>query len=44
MSDEIHNPPSRISEGAWIQNMDQYNKMYERSIKDPEGFWAEEAE
>ncbi len=44
MSDEIHNPPSRISEGAWIQNMDQYNEMYERSIKDPDGFWAEEAE
>ena len=44
MSDEIHNPPSHISEGAWIQNMDQYNKVYERSIKDPEGFWAEEAE
>ncbi len=44
MSDEIHNPPSRISEGAWIQNMDQYNEMYERSIKDPAGFWAEEAE
>jgi len=44
MSDEIHNPPSHISDGAWIQNMDQYREMYERSIKDPEGFWAEEAE
>ncbi len=44
MSDEIHNPPSRISENAWIQNMDQYHEMYKRSIADPEGFWAEEAE
>ena len=44
MSDEIHNPPSRISENAWIQNMDQYREMYKRSIADPEGFWAEEAE
>jgi acetyl-CoA synthetase len=43
MSD-IYKPPSTVSETAWIQNMDQYRKMYERSIKDPEGFWAEQAE
>ena len=43
MSD-IYNPPSTVSENAWIQNMDQYREMYERSIKDPERFWAEQAE
>jgi len=43
MSD-IYNPPSTFSETAWIQNMDQYREMYERSIKDPDGFWAEQAE
>ena len=41
---DIYQPPSTVSETAWVQNMDQYRKMYERSIKDPEGFWAEQAE
>ncbi|MEE8205417.1 MAG: acetate--CoA ligase [Nitrospinaceae bacterium] len=41
---DIYQPPSIVSETAWIQNMDQYREMYERSIKDPEGFWAEQAE
>ncbi len=41
---DIYHPPSNISENAWIKNMDQYKEMYERSIKDPEGFWAEQAE
>ena len=41
---DIYQPPSNISENAWVQNMDQYRDMYERSIKDPEGFWAEQAE
>ncbi|MHC4217421.1 MAG: acetate--CoA ligase [Planctomycetota bacterium] len=27
--------------GAYITSMDQYREMYERSIRDPEGFWAE---
>ena len=42
--DDIYEPPSTVSETAWIQSMDQYREMYERSIKDPEGFWAEQAE
>jgi len=41
---DIYQPPATVSENAWIQNMDQYQEMYERSIKDPEGFWAEQAE
>ena len=41
---EIHHPPAGFSEKAWIQNMKQYKKMYDRSVSDPEGFWAEEAE
>jgi acetyl-CoA synthetase len=42
--DDIYPPPSTVSETAWVQSMDQYREMYERSIKDPEGFWAEQAE
>ena len=41
---DIYQPPSTVSETAWVRNMDQYREMYERSIKDPEGFWAEQAE
>lgn len=45
MSDhEIYNPPKAISDRAYFQNMDQYTKLYNRSIEDPEKFWAEEAD
>ena len=38
-------PPSgAISEGAHIPNIEKYREMYDRSVKDPEGFWAEMAE
>jgi acetyl-CoA synthetase len=44
MADQIFPPPAEFSERAWIKNLDQYKKMYERSIQDPEGFWGEVAE
>ena len=31
------------AEHAWIDN-DKYNQMYQRSVDDPGGFWAEQAE
>ncbi len=37
-------PPREFSARAHIAGMDQYRRMYERSINDPEGFWAEAAE
>ena len=43
MSD-VYKPKPETSEKAWIKNLDQYQEMYDRSIKDPEGFWAEWAE
>ncbi len=39
-------PPAGFSEsvgGAYVGSMEQYRLMYERSLKDPEGFWAEMA-
>ncbi|MEX0965690.1 MAG: acetate--CoA ligase [Bacteroidia bacterium] len=36
-------PPARVKDNAWISAED-YQKMYARSIKDPEGFWGEIAE
>ncbi|MBN1343627.1 MAG: AMP-binding protein, partial [Phycisphaerae bacterium] len=37
-------PPAEISAKAHIKGMKQYQEMYDRSIKDPTGFWLEQAE
>jgi len=37
-------PPQEIVDRAYIKNMDDYQKMYKRSLDDPEGFWGEQAE
>jgi len=37
-------PPANLVKNAWIKSFDEYKKMYDRSINDPEGFWAEVAE
>ena len=34
-------PPKALSEKAWVKSFDEYKKMYDRSINDPEGFWGE---
>jgi acetyl-CoA synthetase len=37
-------PPSKeLSAKAYIKSFDEYKKMYDRSIKDPDAFWAEQA-
>ena len=33
-----------VLEKAHIKSLDEYRALYERSISDPEGFWAEQAE
>jgi len=33
-----------ISKDASISSLDRYRELYERSIQDPKGFWAEQAE
>ena len=42
--DRIFPPPDGFSDaigGAYITSMDQYRQMHERSIRDPDTFWAE---
>ncbi|XP_074598867.1 acetyl coenzyme A synthase [Brevipalpus obovatus] len=34
-------PSDEFKENAHISTMDQYKKLYKRSIEDPEGFWSE---
>jgi acetyl-CoA synthetase len=37
-------PPESFSKKAWIKSMDEYKKMYDRSIAEPDKFWTEVAE
>jgi len=37
-------PPNKLQETSHIRNYDQYKKMYDESITDPDGFWAKQAE
>src|SRR4030066_1448737 len=45
MTEERTFPPSKeFSAKAHIKSMEEYEKIYTRSVEDPEGFWAEMAE
>lgn len=37
-------PSKEISQRAHIKSMQEYEKLYKRSVEDPEGFWADMAE
>ncbi|MCF6238826.1 MAG: AMP-binding protein, partial [Candidatus Marinimicrobia bacterium] len=38
------NPAAEFTANAHIKSMEQYQEMYDRSVNDPDGFWAEQAE
>ncbi len=40
MSDKIYPVPAQWAKRAYV-NADSYQAMYDRSVSDPEGFWAE---
>ncbi|MHC4661865.1 MAG: acetate--CoA ligase [Planctomycetota bacterium] len=40
----MYKPPKKLAEKAYLKSMEEYEKFYERSIEDPEGFWGEIAE
>ena len=37
-------PPDQIRDRAFIKSLDDYRELYRKSVEDPEGFWAEQAE
>jgi len=41
---KVFKPIYRDAEKAHIPNMNTYQEMYDKSVKDPDGFWAEQAE
>ena len=36
-------PPEEFARQAHIKSLAEYQRMYQRSVEDPEGFWAEAA-
>ena len=44
MSDsELYSPSESFAANAHIKSFDEYKAEYDRSIKDPDAFWAEKA-
>ncbi len=43
-NDRAYNPPADFSANAHVKSLDEYRTIYDRSISNPEGFWAEQAE
>ena len=39
----VFNPSKRFRQQAHIKSMQEYNKIYKKSIENPEAFWAEKA-
>jgi len=37
-------PPERIKKTAYVSSMEQYKKMWEQSINDPDKFWLEQTQ
>ncbi|MBN1654283.1 MAG: acetate--CoA ligase [Deltaproteobacteria bacterium] len=44
LREDKYYPPKKMSESTHVKSMDQYKAMYERSLKDPAGFWSEIAD
>ena len=42
--DRVFEPSPVVKLGAYIKSMEEYQKLYARSVEDPEGFWAELAQ
>ena len=40
----IFYPPEELSKKAYIKSLEEYQKIYKRSLDDPETFWGEAAE
>ena len=37
-------PPEGFSRAAHVKSLEEYRRLYDQSVKDPEGFWAEQAQ
>jgi acetyl-CoA synthetase len=39
----VYAPPAHFSSKAYVKSYEDYRTLYNQSVSDPEGFWAEEA-
>ena len=44
MTVKVYKPSIESSKNAWISDLDQYQKLYDESVKNPDEFWAGIAE
>ncbi|RMF07535.1 MAG: acetate--CoA ligase [Candidatus Neomarinimicrobiota bacterium] len=44
MSEKIFPPTAASSRNAWIASLDEYQRLYRKSVEQPEEFWAEQAQ
>jgi len=44
MEKRVFDPPDGFIEDAYLNSMEGYERLYRRSIEDPQGFWGEMAE
>ncbi len=42
--DEVYEPSSAFKKDAYVASRKEYEKMWQRSVDDPEGFWREQAD
>ncbi len=42
--DRVFHPPPEFASQAQVKSIEEYRELYERSIADPEAFWAEAAQ
>ena len=38
---DVYPVPEKVQKTAYINSMDMYNKLWKRSVEDPDGFWSE---
>jgi acetyl-CoA synthetase len=43
VSDEVYEVKPAIRERAHLKSMEEYQRLYDRSLEDPRGFWGEQA-
>jgi acetyl-CoA synthetase len=43
LDEKAVSPPAEFSKGAHVKSLEEYRKMHERALEDPEAFWGEQA-
>ena len=42
--DEKYAPPARVKDGALVATAEEYDRLYQQSVNDPDGFWKQMAD